>query len=91
MSPTLRKPTADRRREIAQAVLRIIGERGLTSLTTAAIAAEIGVTNGALYRHFSSLDEILIETVRQGVVKIESTFPDPALPPIERLILQASR
>jgi AcrR family transcriptional regulator len=89
MSPTLRKPTADRRQEIAQAVLRIIGERGLTSLTTAAIAAEIGVTNGALYRHFSSLDEILVETVRQGVVKIESTFPDPALPPIERLLALA--
>jgi TetR/AcrR family transcriptional regulator len=86
MSPTLRKPTADRRLEIAQAVFRIIGERGLTTLTTATIAAEVGVTSGALYRHFASLDEILVETVRQGVARIESTFPDPALRPIERLL-----
>lgn len=89
MKPTLRKPTADRRQEIAQAVFRIIGERGITSLTTATIATEVGVTTGALYRHFASLDEILIEAVRQGVVKIESTFPDRALPPTDRLLALA--
>ncbi len=85
MRSTTRKPSAERRDEIARAALRIIGERGLTSLTTATLAAEVGVTTGALYRHFASLDEILSETVRYGVDKIEATFPDPALPPLERL------
>jgi len=89
MKSTVRKPAADRREEIARAVLRIIGERGLTSLTTASLAAEVGVTTGALFRHFASLDEILSETVRYGVAKIENTFPDPALPPIDRILALA--
>ena len=81
-----RKPAPERRREIALAVLRIIGERGLTSLTTATLADEVGVTTGALFRHFASLDEILRETVRHGVEKMEETFPDASLPPLERLL-----
>jgi len=89
MKAATRKPTVERREDIARAVLRIIGERGLTSLTTATIAAEVGVTTGALYRHFKSLDEILTETVRSGVEKIEMTFPDESLPPLERLVALA--
>ena len=89
MRSTTRKPTVKRREEIAVAVLRIIGTRGLTSLTTATIAAEVGVTTGALYRHFASLDEILTETVRHGVERIEATFPDRTLPPLERLLVLA--
>lgn len=86
MARTTRKPTVERREEIAGAVLRIIGERGLRTLTTATVAAEVGVTSGALYRHFASFDEILAETVRYGVERIESTFPDESLPPRERLL-----
>ena len=89
MRATPRKPTADRREEIVRAVLRIIGERGLTSLSTTTLAAEVGVTTGALYRHFASLEEILSETVRYGVDKVEETFPDEALPPVDRLLTLA--
>ena len=86
MKPTSRKPRPERRQEIARAVLRIIGERGLKTLTTATLASEVGVTSGALYRHFASLEEILIETARDGVERIESTFPDAGLPPLDRLL-----
>jgi len=89
MKSTIRKSALKRREEIAQAVLRIIGERGLPSLTTATIAAEVGVTNGALYRHFASVDEILCETVRYGIERIEATFPDRSLPPLDRLLALA--
>ena len=68
----VRKPAAERRQEITLAVLRIIGERGLTSLTTATLAEEVGVTTGALFRHFASFDEILRETVRHGIRRMES-------------------
>lgn len=85
MATKQRKQGTERRDQIAHAVLRIIGERGLTSLTTAALAAEIGVTGGALYRHFASRDDMLVETVRVGVAKIDATFPDSSLPPLERL------
>jgi AcrR family transcriptional regulator len=84
-----RKPAAVRREEIARAVLRIIGERGLTSVTTANLAAEVGLTTGALFRHFASQDEILREATRHAVSRIEATFPDEALPPLERLLALA--
>ncbi len=86
MKATTRKPSAERREQICRAVLRIIGERGLTSFTTTALAEEVGVTSGALFRHFTSRDDILRETVRYGLERIEATFPDPALPPLERLL-----
>ncbi len=86
-----RKPTAERRKEIAESVLRIIGERGLTSLTTTTIAEEVGLTSGALFRHFVSRDEMLTEAVRFGLARIEDTFPDESLPPIDRLLELARR
>jgi AcrR family transcriptional regulator len=78
-----------RREEIARAVLRIIGERGLTSLTTSNLAAEVGLTSGALFRHFASQDEILRETTRHAVARIEATFPDEPLSPVDRLLALA--
>lgn len=86
MAATTRKPGAERREEIARAVLRIVGERGLTALTTAAVAEEIGVTSGALFRHVASRDEMLEEAVRHAAARIEGTFPDPSLPPLDRLL-----
>lgn len=84
--PTSRKASADRRREIAIAVLRIIGEQGLPALTTAAIAAEVGVTSGALFRHFASREEMLEESVSYAVERLDATFPDSGLPPEKRLL-----
>jgi AcrR family transcriptional regulator len=91
MKTMIRKPGAIRREEIAQAVLRIIGQRGLTKLTTTTIAAEVGITSGGLFRHFASRQEILSEAVRYGIAKIEATFPEDTLPPAERLCELARR
>lgn len=85
MSPTTRKPSGVRRREIAEAALRVIGEQGATSLTAASLAAEVGVTPGALFRHFASIDEILGAAVEVAVEAFEGTFPDAGMEPIERL------
>ncbi len=85
MKPTTRKPASLRRQEIAEAVLRIIGERGVTSLTAAVLAAEVGLTSGALYRHFASLDKILEAAVEMAVERVDATFPAADLPPAERL------
>ena len=86
MAALVRKTSAERREEIAHAALRIIGEQGITSFTTTALAKEIGVTSGALFRHFASRDEILQEAVRYAAVKIEETFPDRSLPATVRLV-----
>ncbi|GMR14101.1 MAG: hypothetical protein BMS9Abin29_2334 [Gemmatimonadota bacterium] len=86
MKNRARKPTSVRREEIAQAILRIIGEQGLTSFTTTSLASEVGLTSGALFRHFASLDEMLSEAARYGLARIEETFPDESLPPLDRLL-----
>jgi len=92
MSVRTRKPAAERREEIATAALRIIGVEGLRSLNTNRLAEEVGLSSGALFRHFASLDAILLEAVRHAVRSVDRTFPDPSLPPRQRLFrLAASR
>ncbi|MBL0311592.1 MAG: TetR/AcrR family transcriptional regulator [Holophagaceae bacterium] len=79
------RQTTAKRTEIADAALRIIGERGITALTMASLATELGLSPGAPFRHFASRDEILEEVAHRVVELIGAAFPDPALPPIERL------
>ena len=86
---TRRRPSAQRRPEIAKAALRIIGEHGRGALTTANLAAELGLSSGALFRHFASLDDVLREAVRVALIEIAVTFPDHSLPPLERLLALA--
>ena len=52
-----------RRRQIVDATLKIISEKGVKNLTTAAIANEVGMSEANLYRHFVNKEEILKETV----------------------------
>lgn len=92
MDTTTRQSRAQRREQIVGAVLRIVSEEGIGSLTTTALARDIGVTSGALFRHFDTRDEILEETVRYVAETVGRTFPDPSLTPVERLHrLAASR
>jgi len=88
-APQTRRPAAERRDEIGRAVLRIIGERGIQCLTTAALAREVGLTSGALFRHFASLDEMLDEAVRIALAMIETTYPDKSNSAVERLFALA--
>jgi AcrR family transcriptional regulator len=91
MASTLRKPSSVRRLEIARAALRVIGERGATSLTAASLAREVGVTPGALFRHFDTIDDILGAAVDMAIEAVEATFPPADLPPVERLRTLALR
>jgi AcrR family transcriptional regulator len=54
-----------RRDQIVQATLTIIARKGLSSLTTAALAREVGISEANLYRHFRNKDEIYMATVSQ--------------------------
>lgn len=85
MQTTPRKKSPERKRQIAEAVLRLIGEQGLATLSTSTIAAEVGVTPGALFRHFATVDAMLAETVSVALERIEGTFPDPTLPALPYL------
>jgi len=85
MKTVTRRPGTQRREQIAAAVLEIIGKRGLTSLSTATLARQVGLSSGGLFRHFASLEEIMEEATRMAVEMLEATFPEPELPPIERI------
>ncbi|MBE0616090.1 MAG: TetR/AcrR family transcriptional regulator [Burkholderiales bacterium] len=51
-APRQRLMTDERQREIVAAVLALARERGPDAITTQAIADRIGVTQGAIFRHF---------------------------------------
>ncbi len=52
-----------RRDQIMQATLKIIARKGVSSLTTAALAREVGISEANLYRHFRNKDDIYVATV----------------------------
>jgi AcrR family transcriptional regulator len=76
-----RLSNSDRRREIVGAVLELARDRGPDAITTHAIADRIGVTQGAVFRHFpdkasiwlavfewvrTSLDAALTKAIESG-------------------------
>lgn len=57
-SPAIRLPTEERQEEIVLAVISLAAGLPPESLTTQAIATEIGLTQGALFRHFASKENL---------------------------------
>jgi AcrR family transcriptional regulator len=90
MTPTgparrIRKSGEDRRLEIADATLRLIGAHGLRRFTTAALAAEVGVTDGALFRHFPTKEAIVLAAIDRVGELLFQGFPPEEADPIARL------
>ena len=63
-----RQPTKVRRDQIAEAALSVLASKGLGHFTTAAIAKQIGLAEGTLFRHFRNKEEI----VNAAIDKLES-------------------
>ena len=55
----MNKNISNRQSEIIQAAINLIGEGGIQALTIKNLSSKIGVTESAIYRHFSSRNEIL--------------------------------
>jgi AcrR family transcriptional regulator len=55
----------ERRRQLAQATLRVIGRGGLGSATTRAVAEESGWSTGVLKHYYADKDELLNATLRE--------------------------
>lgn len=61
---TVKKVKGDIRREqIVQAAIRIIGQKGVSSVTTSALGREVGISEANLYRHFKNKDDIYFAAV----------------------------
>ena len=80
-----RQPTEERRKQIALAALKIIAEQGLGKFTTSAIAKEVGLTDGALFRHFQSKEEIVLAIIDHIEERLFQGFPPQGKDPLERL------
>jgi AcrR family transcriptional regulator len=68
---------ADRRAEILSATEKLIRSRGLSSVTTRAIAEEAGCSEGALYVHFKGRLELFLAVLEESLP--EMTEPLRAL------------
>ncbi len=54
-----RKSSAQRKKEIIETALEIIFEQGISSFTMRKLAQQIGISEAAIYKHFSSKKEIV--------------------------------
>ena len=57
----------NRRAEIVEATIRLVARQGVTGASIRQIASEAGVTEGALYRHFESKDDLCQQAYQQIV------------------------
>ena len=82
-----RDTMSERQVQIVDVAMRIIANKGARRFTAQLLATEIGVTAGAIYRHFESMEAIVDAVVeRIGTILFEG-FPPEAPDPIERLRL----
>jgi len=83
MRKATRLPTSERRKQIVQAGLELCRKAGISSLRTEKIARKIGVTPGALFRHFPSKAAILQAMAGELLERLERATPPDDLPPWE--------
>ncbi len=81
---TNRKTSEQRRREIADAAIKIIGDRGLREFTAAHLGAEVGIRDGTIFRHFKDMNEIA-QAVLGRLQELLEASPPPAGDPLARL------
>lgn len=81
----LRRASEVRQAELVDAALRLIATRGIAALTTRALAEAVGLSSGAIFRHFASLEELLGAVVTRVEEVVDATFPAATAPPLERL------
>jgi TetR/AcrR family transcriptional regulator, regulator of biofilm formation and stress response len=68
--------------DLQRATERIVAREGLQALTYRSVANEAGVSHGLVRHHFGSLDELLVETMRDVINRnIESGGLGPNFPP----------
>jgi len=57
----------ERKKQIAGVALEIISEGGIDALTTAELSKRVGIVPSALYRHFASMDEVVVAAIHEMV------------------------
>ncbi len=76
-----RRSKIDRRTEILQSLAALLEEPSAEKITTARLAAELGVSEGALYRHFKGKAEMydaLIDFAQESLLSLFAQIRDRA-------------
>jgi AcrR family transcriptional regulator len=66
------------RRQLLEAALALVAEKGFANASVTEIAERAGVTTGAIYSNFRSKEELLLQLVD---LRMHDAIPDPAAPP----------
>ncbi|MEB3031719.1 TetR/AcrR family transcriptional regulator [[Mycobacterium] nativiensis] len=78
----------DRKAQIVRAAARAFSDRGYHAVGVDEIAAEVGISGPALYRHFANKYALLVATAEytvEGLVTAARVADDPGRPAAERL------
>ena len=87
----------ERQVQIFNAAIKLIGAGGIQTLTTKHLSAAVGISEAAIYRHFSGKTEILrgvLVYLRAGIIRRLKTIANdniPASEKIKRIILDQSK
>ncbi len=76
-----------RRAELAHAAARLIARSGIEAATMREVAAEAGLTTGALTHYFADKHELLLTTFQASLARRRSQRPPAAGTPPEALLL----
>ena len=82
---TQRQSTEARREQIADATLKIIGRDGVGGFTTLAIAREVGIAEGTIFRHFNSKQEVVLAAIARLEERLLADVPTASEDPIDDL------
>ncbi|MFF2087860.1 TetR/AcrR family transcriptional regulator [Nocardia sp. NPDC058176] len=84
----VRRRPKDRKLQIMRAAARAFSARGYYPVGVDEIAAEVGISGPALYRHFANKYALLVAAAEEGargLRDVARAADDPALPPADRL------
>jgi TetR/AcrR family transcriptional regulator len=76
---TTRRSSEDRQQEIVLTVLALAQERGVEAVTTQAIALHMGLTQGAVFRHFPNKEAIMaavLDWLQARLGEVFTSSPD---------------
>jgi AcrR family transcriptional regulator len=74
---TVRRRPKDRKDQIIEAARELIGEAGYRNVSMAQIAERVGITAGALYRHFSNKAVLLGAVIDKSLDEVMPPTDDP--------------
>ena len=83
-----RMPTEERQSEIIRVAVELAAEKGVDSVTTQDMADAMNVTQGAIFKHFATKDDIWVAVmrwIREQLMKVLEKASSEATDPIDAI------